>query len=63
MQATTTIKQEAHRILDDLPEDANWDDLMYKIYVRVAIEEGIKDSEVGRIVDVKDVRAKFGLSS
>ncbi len=63
MEATMTIKQEAHRILDELPEDANWDDLMYKIYVRVAIEEGIKDSEAGRIVDVKNVRAKFGLPS
>lgn len=58
---TTNIKQEAHRLVEKLPEDATWDDLMYEIYVRQAIEAGLADSEAGRTVDVKDVRAKFGL--
>ena len=35
---------------------------MYKIYVRQAIEAGLEDSEAGRTIDVKEVRAKFGLS-
>ena len=58
----TDIKQEAHRLVDSLPQDASWDDLMYEIYVRQAIEAGLEDSEAGRTVDVKDVRARFGLS-
>ena len=58
---TQNIKQEAHRLLDNLPEAATWDDLMYRIYVRQAIEAGIKDSDAGRTVDVKEVRKKFGL--
>ena len=58
---TQSIKHEAHRILDNLPETATWDDLMYRIYVRQAIEAGIKDSDEGRTLDVKDVRKKFGL--
>ena len=57
----SNIKEEAHRLLDDLPKSATWDDLMYKIYVRQAIEAGLEDSEAGRTIDVKDVRAKFGL--
>ena len=56
------IKEEAHRLLDDLPKSATWDDLMYKIYVRQAIETGLEDSEAGRTINVKEVRAKFGLS-
>ena len=56
------IKDKAHRLLDELPEEATWDDLMYKIYVRQAIEAGLKDSDAGRTVDVREVRAKFGLS-
>ncbi len=28
------IKKEAQDLLKNLPEDATWDDLMYKIYVR-----------------------------
>lgn len=55
------IKQQAYRLLDNLPEKATWDDLMYQIYVRQAIEKGVQDSEAGRTVDVKDVRKKFGL--
>jgi hypothetical protein len=58
---TRSIKQEAHRLLDDLPDAATWDDLMYRIYVRQAIEAGIKDSDADRTVDVKEVRKKFGL--
>ena len=57
----SNIKEEAHRLLDDLPESATWDELMYKIYVRQVIEAGLEDSEAGRTIDVKEVRAKFGL--
>lgn len=56
------IKQEARRLVDSLPQDATWDDLMYEIYVRQAIESGLEDSEAGRTTDLKDVRVKFGLS-
>jgi predicted transcriptional regulator len=59
---TNNIKQEAIHILENLPNNATWDDLMYKIYVRQSIEAGLADSNSGRTVDVKDVRAKFGLS-
>lgn len=58
---TNRVKQEARRIIEDLPENASWDDLMYKIYVRQAIESGLEDSEAGRTVDVKELRARFGL--
>lgn len=60
---TMKVKEEARRLVEELPEDASWDDLMYKIYVRQAIEAGLADSEAGRTVDVKTVRARFGLSS
>ncbi len=59
---TTNVKQEAYHLLEKLPNNATWDDLMYKIYVRQAIEAGIEDSKAGLTIDVKDVRAKFGLS-
>ena len=60
--SSTNFKQEARRLVDNLPENATWDDLMYEIYVRQAIEAGLADSEAGRTLDVKEVRAKFGLS-
>jgi len=59
---TEDIKQEAYRLLDNLPDKATWDDLMYQIYVRQAIEAGLKDSYEGRTVEVKEVRKRFGLT-
>jgi len=45
------IRPEAHRLVDNLPAGASWDDLMYKIYVRQAISLGIADADAGRTVD------------
>lgn len=61
MMETVSVKQQAQQMVEELDEDATWDDLMYKIYVRQAVEAGLKDSEAGRTLDVSQVRAKFGL--
>ena len=59
---TVDIKEEARRLVDKLPEESTWDDLMYEIYVRQAVEAGLEDSKAGRTMDVTEVRKKFGLS-
>jgi DNA-binding transcriptional regulator YiaG len=59
---TTNIKEEARRLIDKLPEESTWDDLMHEIYVRQVIESGLEDSKAGRTTDVEQVREKFGLS-
>lgn len=56
------VKEEARRFVEELSDDATWDDLMYKIYVRQAIDAGLQDSEAGRTINVNEVRAKFGLA-
>lgn len=56
-----SIKEQAHQLLDNLPDSNTWEDVMYRIYVRQAIEAGIKDSHQGRTIDVKEVRKRFGL--
>jgi predicted transcriptional regulator len=60
---TGNIKEQAHQLLDNLPDSATWEDVMYRIYVRQAIEAGVRDSDEGRTVDVKEVRKRFGLSA
>jgi hypothetical protein len=59
--ATVLVKDEAHRIIDQMPEGSTWDDLIYEIYVRQAIERGLAESQEGRTSDVREVRAKYGL--
>ena len=58
---TQSIKEQAQQLVDNLPDSATWDDVMYRIYVRQAIEDGVKDSDEGRTIDVKEVRKRFGL--
>ena len=59
--ASDDVKEQARQLVEELPEGATWDDLMYKIYVRQAIEAGLSGSDAGRTQDVKAVRARFGL--
>jgi hypothetical protein len=61
MSAPATIKEEARRIVDELPDNASWEDLIYRIYVRQSIEAGLRDSEAGLIESVAEVRRSFGL--
>ena len=58
-----TVKEQARQLVERLPESATWEDVQYEIYVRQAIEAGLADSEAGRTLDVKEVRAKFGLAT
>jgi hypothetical protein len=61
--STENVKNEARRLLDRLPEDITWDELMHEIYVRQSIEAGLSDSKAGKVVDIKAVRERFGLPS
>lgn len=56
------IKEEAMKLIENLPENSTWDDLMHEIYVRQSIEAGLADSKAGRTKTVETVRKKFGLS-
>ena len=55
-------KDEAHKLIDKMPPEATWDDLMHQIYVRKAVEKGLLDSNEGRTRPVREVRAKYGLA-
>jgi hypothetical protein len=56
------VKTEARKLIDALPPDATWEDLMYKIYVRQSIEAGIEDSNAGRTISITELRAKFDIA-
>ena len=55
-------KEDAHKLVDALPDSATWDDLMHDIYVRETIEQGLLDSHSGKTKDVKDIRKEYGLA-
>jgi hypothetical protein len=55
-----SIKMAAVRMVQDLPDSASWDDLMYGILVRQKIEAGLKDLSEGRKHGHSQVREEFG---
>jgi hypothetical protein len=57
----TSIRGKVTEAIKTLPDDASWDDVMYRIYVRQKIENGLKDVTDGNTVTVSDVRKRFGL--
>lgn len=60
---STSVKDEARRLVERLPEDATWEDLHYQIYFRQAVESGLKDSREGRTVSHQEARGRFGLGA
>ena len=50
-----TAKEEVRRILESLPDDATFEDIQYRIYVRQAIAAGVRDVDEGRIVSQEEV--------
>ncbi|MFZ3046419.1 MAG: hypothetical protein WA151_10930 [Desulfatirhabdiaceae bacterium] len=55
--------QEAKILLDDLPDETSWDDVMYRIYVRQKIEKGLSDCEQGKVFTGEQVMQYFAEKS
>jgi hypothetical protein len=55
------LKSKTDLLIEELPEEASWDDLMYRIYIRQKIERGLKDSVAGNVHSTEDVRHYHGL--
>jgi predicted transcriptional regulator len=53
------VKEEAKKILNNLPDEASWDDVMYEMYVRKKIDEGIKAADEGKILTHEEVKKRF----
>ena len=53
-----TAKDEVRRILDALPDDATLEDIQYRIYVRQAIDAGLRDIAEGRTLSQEEVEQR-----
>jgi hypothetical protein len=53
------VKEEAKKMIDNLPDEATWDDLIYEFYVRKKIEMGLKDIEEGRTISFEEAKKRL----
>ena len=54
----SAFKEQAKQIIDNLPEQANIDDLMYQLYVKKKIENSLKAIDEGKIFEHEEVKKK-----
>jgi hypothetical protein len=55
----STAKDEVRRVLDDLPDDASFEDIQYHIYVREKIELGREAARDGRTVSQEEAERRM----
>lgn len=55
----SAVKEAARSIVDNLPEQASWDDLMYELYVKQKIEAGLAAADNGQTVPHEEVKARL----
>lgn len=54
-----TAKEQVRKMLDQLPDDASFEDIQYHIYVREKIEHGLKDIQEGRVFTQEEVEERM----
>ena len=53
------IKEEAKKLIDKLPDQATWDDIMYEFYVKKKLAVALKAAEEGRVISHKEVKKRL----
>jgi len=53
------IKNEAKKLIDKLPEQATWDDIMYEFYVKKKLAVALKAADQGHVVPREEVKKRL----
>jgi len=53
------VKEETRQLLNNLPDDLTWEDLMESIYLKLKLEKAQADLDAGRGISHETVKAKF----
>ena len=54
-------KQEALDCIQNLPDNATWDDIFYSLYVILKIEKGRQEAREGKGLTIAEAREKLGV--
>ncbi len=53
------VKEEAKKLIDKLPDEATWDDIMYEFYVKKKLAVALKAAEEGHTVSHQEVKKRL----
>jgi hypothetical protein len=57
--AMSTAKEEARELLDRIPDNATWDDIMYQFYVEKKVEKALQEVETGNVLPHEVVKERY----
>ncbi len=57
--AMHSAKQAARELIEQLPDSVSWNDLMYELYVKQKIEDGLKELDEGRGIPHEEVKRRL----
>ncbi len=57
---SAAFKEQAHKLVDQLPDTASWSELMYQVALRASIERGLADIDAGCVIPVEELMIEFG---
>ena len=55
----SVVKEEARKLIDKLPDEVTWDDVMYEFYVKKKLAVALKSAEEGRVVSHEEAKKRF----
>lgn len=54
-----SAKEQAIRLIDHLPDQATFNDIMYELYVKQKIEAGLQAAEEGKTIPHEEVKKRL----
>lgn len=52
-------KHEAKKLIDALPDQATWDDIMYELYVKKKLEKALEEAAAGDVVSHESAKREL----
>lgn len=56
---TLSKKESVKRLIDNLPEDSNYEDIIAEIYFKQQVEEGIEQLDNGQAIPHEEVKQRL----
>ena len=56
-----TIKEEAKKLIDKLPDQATWDDIIYEFYVKKKLEIALRAAHDGKVISHEEAKKRLTL--
>jgi hypothetical protein len=53
------VKEEVRQLIDKLPDNVTWDDLMYEIYVKQKVADAEHAADNGKVVSHPEARKRL----